>query len=58
METPLLPIITGVGFFSLVMLYLVILRSGAQSVIADRDTRRSDGSDKYKGVGQQYIIKY
>ena len=27
-------------------------------VTANRDTRRSDGSNKYKEVRQQYIIKY
>ena len=27
-------------------------------ITADRDARRSDGSNKYKGVGQQYITKY
>ena len=60
MRTPLLFIVAGIGFFSsvILLLYLVILCSGAQSVTADRDTRRSDGSNKYKGVRQQYIIKY
>ena len=44
----------GVAFFPLVimLLYLVVLRSGAQSVTADRDTRYSNNSDKYKGVRQ------
>ena len=35
-----------------------VLSSGAQSVTANRDTRRSDSSDKYKEVRQQRIIKY
>ena len=58
--TPSLPILTGVGFSSLVIIlsYLAILCSGAQSVTADRNTRYSDSSNKYKGVRQQYIIKY
>ena len=52
--TSLLLIVTGVGFSSLAMLllYPAILCSGAQSVTADRDVRRSDGSDKYEGVRQ------
>ena len=52
MGTPPSLIITGIGFSSLVIIlsYLVILRNDAQSVTADRDTRRSNGSDKYKGV--------
>ena len=29
---------------------LIVQGTGAQSVTADRDTRRSDGTDKYKGV--------
>ena len=37
---------------------LVILGTGAQSITTDRDIRRSDGSNKYEGVRQQYIIKY
>ena len=39
--------IAGIGFSSLAMLllYLAILRRGAQSVTADRSTRRSDDSD-------------
>ena len=51
MRTSLLPIITGVGFFSLAiaLLYLAILRSGAQSITADRNTWCSNSSDKYKG---------
>ena len=35
----------------------IILGTGAQSVTADRDTQRSDDSNKYKGVRQQCIIK-
>ena len=34
----------------MVLLYSAILYSGAQSVTADRDARRSDGLNKYKGV--------
>ena len=34
-----------------------VLGSGAQSVTVNRDARRSNGSDKYKGVRQQDIIK-
>ena len=54
MGTPLLLATMGTGFSpsAIVLLYPVVLRRGAQSVIADRDARRSDGSDKYKGVGQ------
>ena len=54
-------IIIGIKFFSLlaiVLLYLVILKSGAQSIIADRDTQHSNSLDEYKGVWQQGIIKY
>ena len=36
---------------------LTVRGSGAQSVTADRDIRRSNGSNKYKGVRQQYIMK-
>ena len=28
------------------------------NVMADRDARRSDGSDKYKGVREQYITEH
>ena len=34
----------------IVLLYLATLCSGTQSIMADRDTRRSDGTDKRKGV--------
>ena len=30
--------------------YPVVLGTGAQSVTADRDTRRSDDTNKYEGV--------
>ena len=58
--TPLLFFVMGVGFSLLVMmlLYLAVLGTGAQSVTADRDIRRSNSSNGYKGVRQQYIIKY
>ena len=42
----------------IVLLYLVILSTGAQSVTADKNARRSNASDKYKRVRQQDIIKY
>ena len=35
----------------MLLLNLVMLSSGAQSIIADKDTWRSDGSNKRKGVG-------
>ena len=38
--------------------HLVVRGSGAQSVTANRDTHRGNGSNKYKGVQQQYIKKY
>ena len=42
---------SGTVFLSVIMLsYLTTLRSGAQNIAADRDTRRSDGTDKRKGV--------
>ena len=53
--------ITVVGFSSLstmILLYLAVLRSGAQSVTVYRDIRYSNVSDKYKGVRQQGIIEY
>ena len=34
----------------IIILYLTTLRSGAQSITADRDTRRSNNMDKRKGV--------
>ena len=45
--------IATVGFSLLLvimLLYPVALGTGAQSVTADRDTRRSDGSNERKGV--------
>ena len=58
--TPLLLIIAGVVIPSsaIVLLCPAIFWDGAQSVTADRDARRSDGSDKYKGVREQYITEY
>ena len=47
--------LTGMGFSSsaIALLYLAVLGTGAQSVTADRDVRRSNkGSDKYKKVRQ------
>ena len=43
---------------TILLLNPVILGTGAQSVTADRNTRRSDGLNKYEEVRQQYIIKY
>ena len=34
----------------ILLLYLVALGTGAQSITADRDTRCSNSSNKYKGV--------
>ena len=44
--------IIGIGFslLAIVLSYLVILRNGAQSITADRDTWRSNSSDEYKKV--------
>ena len=41
-------------FFEPIMLLsnLVVLGTGAQSVTADKDTRRSDNLNKYEGVRQ------
>ena len=52
MGTPLSLIIAGIGvpLLAIILLYPAILRSGAQSVTVDRDTRRSNNSNKYKGV--------
>ena len=52
MGTLLLFIIAGVGFsFLAIMLsYLAVLCSGAQSVTTDQDTRYSNSSNKYKKV--------
>ena len=51
MRTSPLFIITGVGFSlsAILLLYLAVLGTGAQSITANRDTRRSDGSNEYKG---------
>ena len=35
---------------AIIISYLATLSSGAQSIIADRDARRSDCTDKRKGV--------
>ena len=43
---------------NMLLSYPAVLGTGAQSVTADRDTWRSDDSNKYKEVQQQYIIKY
>ena len=58
--TPPSPVIAGVEFSSsaIILLYPAVLRSGAQSVTADRNTRRNNGSNQYKGVRQQYITEY
>ena len=42
----------------ILLLNLVVLGSGTQNITANRDTRRSNNSNKYKGVRQQNIIKY
>ena len=42
----------------IILLYPIILGTGAQSVTADRNTRHSDCLDEYKEVGQQDIIEY
>ena len=57
---PLLPTIAGTEtpLSAIILLYPVILGSGTQNITANRDTRYSDGPNKYKGVRQQYIIKY
>ena len=39
-------------YSDILLLNPAILGSGAQSVTTDRDTRRSDGSNEYKGVRQ------
>ena len=51
MGTLLLFIGVGVGFSSsaITLLYLAVLCSGAQNVIVNRNVRRSDYSNKYKG---------
>ena len=43
---------------AILLLNLIVLGTGAQSVTANRDIRRSDNSNKYEGVRQQYIIEY
>ena len=48
----------GFSFLFIILLHPAILPSGAQSVIANRNTRYSNGSDEYKGVQQQSITKY
>ena len=35
---------------AIMLLYLAVLSTGAQSVTADRNIRYSDGLDEYKGV--------
>ena len=56
------PFFTGTWVVSsssaITLLYPATLRSGAQSVTADRDTGRSDGTDKRKEVRQQGITEY
>ena len=47
------PIMIYTGFFAssaMTLSYLATLCSGAQSVTADMDAQRSDGTDKRKGV--------
>ena len=55
----LLASVAEVGFppLTILILNLAVLSSGAQNIIINRNTRRSNGSQKYKGVRQQYIIK-
>ena len=50
MGTPLLLITAAVKilFLAIILIYLAVLRSGAQSIIINRDTRYNNGSDKYK----------
>ena len=50
--TPLLPVIVATRFFSsaILLLHLIVLRSGAQSVIIGGGARHSDNLDKYKRV--------
>ena len=43
---------------AITLLYLIIFGTGAQSITADRNTRRSNYSNEYKEVRQQDIIKY
>ena len=52
MGTPLLPVIVATRFFSsaILLLHLIVLRSGAQSVIIGGGARHSDNLDKYKRV--------
>ena len=42
----------------LLLLLLIFYNILLFYVTADRDARRSDDSNKYEGVQQQYIIKY
>ena len=39
-------------FLAILLSYSAIRSNGAQSVIADRDARRSNSTDKYKEVRQ------
>ena len=52
MEVPLAIIkVAGYSsFLAITLLYLTVLGTGTQSVTADRNTRRSNCSNKYKGV--------
>ena len=45
--------IINIGFSTLliiILLYLVVLGTGTQSITADRGVRRNNTSNKYKGV--------
>ena len=55
-----LPFIAEISLPPLVitLLYQVVLSTGTQSITVNRNTRRSNGSDKDKAVQQQYIIEY
>ena len=50
-------LITRSPQLNMLLSYQIVLGTGAQSVTADRDTRRSDNSNKDKAVRQQDIIK-
>ena len=52
MGIPLLLIIAAAGVLSLIiiLLYLAILWEGTQSIIANRNTYYSNGSNKYKEI--------
>ena len=58
MEATILVLLSALFLLAIVILYLITLRSGAPSVITDRDTRRSNNMNKRKEVRQQSIIKY